>query len=211
MTNHTTSDTRPLYAAAVETATSVVDGVRLDQMDLPTPCGEFSVRTLLGHIVMVLRRVTAVGHGLDPMSVNEDVATDVADTDWSAKWAEEAAQATAAWADGKQLSETIVFPWVSHSGAATLVMYAGELSTHTWDLATATGQSVEWNDDVLAASLASLKGVLPDPKRATAFEAARDNMPPEFRDFPAPFADAVEVPANAPLIDQLIAWSGRQP
>jgi uncharacterized protein (TIGR03086 family) len=211
MTNHTTPDTRPLYAAAVTTATAVVDGVRLDQMNLPTPCGEFTVRTLLGHIVMVLRRVTAVGQGLDPMSVNEEVATDVADTEWSAKWEQAAAEASAAWADGKQLDQTVVFPWVSHSGADTLVMYAGELSTHTWDLATATGQSVDWIDDVLAASLASLKGVLPDPNRATAFEAARENMPPEFRDFAPPFADAVEVPANAPLIDQLIAWSGRQP
>jgi uncharacterized protein (TIGR03086 family) len=214
MTRMTTSlhpDTRPLFATSVETATAVVRGVQTSHLDLATPCADFNVRALLGHMVMVLRRVSAVGRALDPMSIAEDVATDVGDSQWSAAWSAAASDAAEAWADGSQLAATIVFPWVSHSGADTLVMYAAELSTHTWDLAVATGQTVDWNDEVLDASIASVKRILPEPKRASLFEAVRDQMPPEYRDFPPPFADAVDVPAYASRIDRLIAWQGRKP
>jgi uncharacterized protein (TIGR03086 family) len=211
-TSHTTKpDTRPLFATALATATQAVNAVRVDQLDRATDCGEYTVRELLGHMAMVLRRVAVVGQGLDPMTVTEDSVTGVVDSQWSGVWATEAAGATTAWAHGEQLGATIVFPWVTHSGADTLVMYAGELTTHTWDLAKATGQSVSWNDDVLRASLESIQRILPDPNRASTFEAARHQMPPEFRNFAPPFADAVAVADTAPLIDRLVAWTGRQP
>jgi hypothetical protein len=36
-------------------------------------------------------------------------------------------------------------------------------------------------------------------------------MPPALRDFADPFADAVPVSDDAPLIDRLVAWNGRRP
>jgi hypothetical protein len=36
-------------------------------------------------------------------------------------------------------------------------------------------------------------------------------MPPEHREPTDPFADAVPVPDDAPLIDRLVAWNGRRP
>ena len=210
MSTHKT-DTRPLLATAADTAGDVIAAITPDQFARPTPCGTFDVRTLIGHMHMVLRRINAIGNGLDPMSVSEDVATDLSDADLIGTWATESTAAQKAWATGSALDTTIVFPWVTVSGAATLIMYAGELTTHTWDLAKATAQTVEWNDAVIFAALGAITAMLPDPDRATAFEAAREQMPAEFRDFPPPFADAVRVGPDAALIDRLVAWTGRQP
>ncbi len=52
---------------------------------------------------------------------------------------------------------------------------------------------------------------MPGENRAAMFERMRPSMPPELRDFAAPFADAVPVPDGAPLIDRLVAWNGRRP
>ena len=59
------TDPRPLQARAVENARGAVAAVRPEQLTLPTPCTEFDVRALLGHIVAVLHRVAAVGRGED--------------------------------------------------------------------------------------------------------------------------------------------------
>jgi hypothetical protein len=83
---------------------------------------------------------------------------------------------------------------------------------HTWDLATATGQDPEWDDEVVAASLALMQGILPPADaRTRAYEEAAANMPEGRRAFRPPFGPAVEVPATASPIDQLVAWTGRRP
>src|SRR4051795_1587604 len=52
-------DPRPAFATAVATAVDAMSAVRPDQLAAPTPCTEFDVRTLLGHLLSVLRRVAA--------------------------------------------------------------------------------------------------------------------------------------------------------
>ena len=41
------------------------------------------------------------------------------------------------------------------------------------------------------------------------FAEAKAHMPPDFRDWSDPFADAVPVPDDAPLVDRLVAYNGR--
>lgn len=36
-------------------------------------------------------------------------------------------------------------------------------------------------------------------------------MPPDMADFPAPFAEPVDVPADAATIDRAVAYNGRNP
>jgi uncharacterized protein (TIGR03086 family) len=86
-------------------------------------------------------------------------------------------------------------PFGTLPGAAALASYTGEVLTHTWDLAVATGQTPAWDDEVLTVGLAAIRGKLPTADR-----------PPQ-----VPFADAVPVPADAPLIDRLVGWQGRDP
>src|SRR4051794_5368167 len=64
-----TTDPRPAFAGAVALAVDTAAAVRPDQLDRPTPCPEYDVRALLGHLLSVLRRVAAVGRGAPPISV----------------------------------------------------------------------------------------------------------------------------------------------
>ena len=50
------TDPRSYYDRALRWAQGLVAGVRTDQLDRPTPCSEFDVRALLGHLVATVDR-----------------------------------------------------------------------------------------------------------------------------------------------------------
>jgi uncharacterized protein (TIGR03086 family) len=188
------TDPRPLFARAVETAVACVTAVRPDQLDAPTPCTDYDVRHLLGHLVAVLDRVAAVGRGEDPFSVPL-VVEGLPDDGWPAAAATAAERAADVWADDTVLERIMRLPFGTLPGAAALASYVGEVTTHTWDLAVATAQSPGWNPDVLTVALAAVQSKLPTAERGAGI----------------PFADAVPVTDGAPLVDQLVGWQGRDP
>jgi len=203
-------DPRAVFGRAHATARTVLDGIGPDQFEAPTPCTEFDVRTLAGHLLAVAQRVRNVGRGESPFSVPE-VVEGVADDGWVAAWDETGAGVAEAWADDATLERMVELPWATLPGSATLIMWSNELSVHTWDLAIATGQTPDFDPAVLELSLAAMQIGLPAEGRTEAFEAVRANMPEGEEDFTPPFAAAVEVPEDAPLIDRLVAWNGRDP
>src|SRR5689334_334864 len=146
------TDPRAVFARAADTGRAVVAAVTPDQLDQPTPCDDFDVRTVMGHLVEVLRRIAALGRGDDPFGVD----TTVADDQFLAAWDAAAREVQAAWADDATLQKTCVLPWATMDGAQTLAAFTSELTTHTWDLAVATGQRPAWDDRVLAVSLTAI-------------------------------------------------------
>jgi uncharacterized protein (TIGR03086 family) len=188
-------DPRVIFAKAVALAGAVIGATRSDQLDNRTPYSDFRVRGLLGHLVTALEHVAAVGRGHDPYG-GPVVVRDVPDDGWLRAWIDAAHEARAAWSDDATLTRIVRLPWAEQSGAATLAGYVNEVSVHTWDLATATGRRPEWNSRVLEVALDAIRQVLPAEGRG---------------DRGAPFADPTEVPADAPLIDRLVAWNGRRP
>ncbi|MET8682359.1 TIGR03086 family metal-binding protein [Streptomyces sp. NPDC004647] len=187
-------DPRPGFMRAVALAGRTLAGVRPDGFDEPTPCTEFTVRQLSNHLVSVLRRVAVVGRGEDPFSV-PPVADDVADGDWSTAWEAAARDVEAVWSEPAVLNRPLRLPFATLPGGIALVVYTTEVTVHTWDLATATGQRPAWDPAVLAVSLGAM----------------RRAVPAEPRGGQVPFAAVVNVPADAPDIEQLVAWYGRQP
>lgn len=135
----------------------------------------------------------------------------VADDGWLNAWRSAAHEVQAAWTDPAVLDRIVVLPWSQVSGRQTLCGYLNEICVHSWDLAVATGQSVAWDDEVLALALGAIQLILPARDRAALIAAAAEAMPPEARGFPPPFAEAIEVAPDAPVIDRLVAWNGRQP
>jgi uncharacterized protein (TIGR03086 family) len=208
-TSDTGDDPRPLFARAVDLGGSVVDAVRPDQLARPTPCSDLDVRGLLDHLITVLERVTALGRGDDPFDLSP--RGEVADDGWGAAWRHAARAARSAWTDDAALARTVRLPWATMPGAATLLSYLGEVTVHTWDLATATGQRPEWDGTVVGAAYQAYVRSLPPAGRAGMVQGIRDQLPPELRDEPSPFADPVEVADGAPVIDRLVAWTGRRP
>lgn len=204
-TGHDRIDPRLLLDRALSTGGFVIAGVRHDQLTDPTPCTEMDVRAMLGHLVGVLDRITALGHGEDPFAVTETPATDDA---WAEAWTTSAGCAAAAWRDDAVLDAPMVLPWIQGSGGDVLTSYLSELTVHTWDLATATGQRPDWDDDVIAAALGA-GDILPAENRRALFEQISTAM--GLDDVAMPFAERVPVPDDAPAIDRLVAWNGRDP
>jgi uncharacterized protein (TIGR03086 family) len=163
------------------------------------------VRVMLGHLVGVLDRIAALGNDDDPFSVIE---TPTPDDDWSDTWARASTRATDAWCDDAVLDRPMALPWIQGDGAEVLTSYFSELTVHTWDLATATGQHPDWDDAVVAAALDARK-ILPAENRRAVFEQISAAM--GLDEVAVPFAEAVPVPGDAPDIDRLVAWNGRDP
>jgi len=206
----TLADPRPAFAKAVALAGVTIAAVQPEQLANPTPCGTFDVRLLLGHLLGVLDRVAVVGHNIEnPFARPEEL--EPADGDWVAAWRRLEQEAHAAWADPAALTRPTMLPWAAESGSLALRSYVAELTTHTWDLAQATGQQPAWDDAVLAVSLDVMREILPAAGRAEMFDAMRSTMPEEMRNGADPFQAAVPVAADAALIDQLVAHVGRRP
>ena len=203
-------DPRTVFAKAVGLAGWVIEATTPDQLDLPTPCQALDVRGLLGHLTDVMERVRRIGAGEDPMG-NEllDVST-VADDAWFDLFRSRAHAVQDAWTDPAALERTVALPWATTSGAGMLANYTSELTVHTWDLATATDQHPQWDDEVIAVGFGAISRGLPVDGRQARFDQIVAGLPAELRP-PPPFGEAVEVPDDASAIDQLVAWTGRRP
>ncbi len=201
-------DPRAHLATAVRIVRPIMAAVTPDQWELPTPCGEMAVQDLLGHLVMVVRRIASAGRGddLSTWSVDSD---DVPPGAWLAAVEEAAHDVQASWPDDV-LDRPTPVPWGVFSGAQVAEIYVNELCVHSWDLAQATGQEVAWDEATLGCALEAIHFQLPEADRTAQWEAAKAYLPPGVP-WEAPFANAVDVADDAPLIDRLVAWNGRTP
>ena len=197
----TLADPRANFAKAVAIGRQVIEGIRPDQFDNPTPCREYDVRQLAGHVLAVLNRIAVVGATGDFSSTPRTI-DDVADTALVPAYQEFADRIEGAWSDDAVLAKLMTLPWGQLPGAITMMIYINEVSVHTWDLATATAQQPNWDDDVLQMAYAAITRGLPAQGRQG------DGTDPELV---APFDKVVPVADDAPLIDRLVAWNGRKP
>lgn len=207
---HTTADPRLQFVAAVDIATPIIAGVRPNQFDLPSPCHNYDVKGLLDHLVFVLHRVATLGRGEEAFAPGSLGDASIAHGEHEADWLAAADAVDDVWSDDELLHTEIVLPWATMTGADMLAMYVSEITTHTWDIATATGQHVKWDDAVCQLALDAMHRDLPMADRTPMWDEFKANAPANFQ-FDAPFANAVAVGSDAPLIDQLVAWTGRQP
>ena len=199
-------DPRPILDRAIATGGVVIAGFRPKQLTDPTPCSDMNVRTLLTHFIGVLDRIAALGNGEDFFAVSE---ANVPDDRWADAWKESGRRATDAWTDDAVLERPMALPWIQGSGAEVLATYVSELTVHTWDLATATGQQPEWDDTVVTAALEAARQILPAENRRALYEEISIAM--GLDEVAVPFAEAIPIPDDAPAIDRLVAWNGRDP
>jgi uncharacterized protein (TIGR03086 family) len=190
MTNPET-DPRTRYGAALDWAAGLAATVRPDQLDLPTPCPEYDVRTMLGHLITTVRRMIATAEGRSPLDVPV-VTTDVPDAELAGTYAADAKRALDAWSDEAMLDQLVTVAWGRIPGRGALGGYTSETLVHGWDLAVATGQDCE-----------------ADPALATAILAvAQQAIPAEPRGGHMPFEPPVEPAPTAGPTERLANWSG---
>jgi uncharacterized protein (TIGR03086 family) len=167
-------------------AHDVVAGVRPDQYDDKTPCTEWSVRDLLEHMIGAVEGLGAAASGRspEPFTLSADPASQFHDA---------ATSAMVGWRTPGVLDRIVDAgpgPMPGHALASINLL---DTATHTWDLATATGQP----------------SALPDDLAATALEASRSIITAEVR--PGRFGPEVPAPAGATPTEALVAFLGRTP
>ncbi|HWN36577.1 MAG TPA: TIGR03086 family metal-binding protein [Pseudonocardia sp.] len=188
-----TLDPRPLYQRALSWVHDLADGVRPDQLTGPTPCPEFDVRALLGHLVATVERARVIGEGGDPFAVPR-VVTGLADLAWAPAYAEATATMWTVWSDERRLDASVTAPWGTIPGRAAMLGYLNETLVHGWDLAVATGQPPEADADLASTALALAPRVIPAEPRGGH----------------TPFAPVVEPAPGAGPTERLANWSGHR-
>ena len=169
-----------------EYAHRVIAGVSVQHYDDKTPCTEWTVRDLLEHMIGVVAGLGAAAAGTAPRRF--ELAPDPA-----AQFQAAAASNLAAWRTPGAIDRVVDFGPGPMPGTAVASINLLDIATHSWDLATATGQPSALPDDVARAAL----------------EASLATITPEIR--PGRFAPAVTVPADASPTDRLVAFLGRTP
>jgi uncharacterized protein (TIGR03086 family) len=184
-----------LLARALDEVGRLIAGTRGEQADLPTPCASWTVGQLAGHVMSDLDNfATAVRGGKPDWSRPPASPGD----DWPALFAARRSDLDDAWA-GADLTARV--PTMTGADAPLLSradQQIAELAVHGWDLARATGQRSELDGAVAEHGLGW----------------ARRNLKPEFRgreDEHKAFGPEVPIAADAPALDRLAAWFGRDP
>jgi uncharacterized protein (TIGR03086 family) len=181
-------------SAAVQ---ALVDGVAPDQWTAPTPCADWNVRQLLHHLTNgnVIFAMIATGERPAGPITPEERAVDYLGDDPAAGFRAVGKRMHDAFLTPGFLDGRFETPFMGEQPGTTIVhMRINEMLIHGWDLARATGQPADLPDDLAEGALKQWQTRLGD--------RPRDAMP---------FDDPKPVPADAPAIDRLAAYLGRQP
>lgn len=177
--------------AGINQARPVIAGAGLSSYADPTPCPDWDVRAVIQHMLGALTMFRDVANEgtADPTLFERDLigssALDAFDT--------VAKEALAAW-QAKGLDGTANLPFGEFPAMFALQLPAMDMVVHAWDLATATGQHVDWDQDLIEETLEFVNSTF-----------GADEMRGD--DFQPP----VPVPDDAPTIDRLVGFLGRQP
>ncbi|MEU6184257.1 TIGR03086 family metal-binding protein [Streptomyces coeruleorubidus] len=194
MTTELTRDPRPIFARALDQAEKQVAAVSHDELSNRTPCADYDVRALLGHLVSVLHKLARVGTGGDARGV-PDVIDGIADDGWASAFTRARSEVERVWADDERLDRMVELPWATLPGRDALEAYTHEFTAHSWDLAHATRRLAELDPDLAAQAL----------------EAFSKFAPPEERTEQGPFGPVVPMPDDADVYTRLAAYLGRRP
>ena len=151
MTNPITAQTRDLYRRASDTFGANVHRVQPDQWDLPTPCTEWDVRTLVNHVVGENRWAVPLFGGGTIAEVGDRFDGDLLGADPVAMWDESAAEALSVVDEMGAMERTVHLSFGDFPGREYAMQLFADLLVHGWDLARATGQDGTLDPELVAA------------------------------------------------------------
>ncbi|HEY9289887.1 MAG TPA: TIGR03086 family metal-binding protein [Microlunatus sp.] len=190
MNQQTFPDLRSELARAQGWVQSLISGVTPDQLDRPTPCPDFDVRALIGHLYTGADRVAVMAEGGDALSI--PVISELPEVDLAGSYHQKAAAAQRAWQLG-DLAGVVRAPFGEVPATEAIGNYLCEALAHGWDLAVATGQPAEADQDLAEVAL----------------QVSRRRLPAERRGGPIPFGPVVESAPGATPTERFVNWTGR--
>jgi uncharacterized protein (TIGR03086 family) len=174
-------DLLDLYEGASVWAAEKVDGAA-GQLDAPTPCEEWDVRTLLNHMIDTQRYFAGSARGEDVARPSPQPPEILGD-DPVAEFDRARAETALAFSRPGVIEKT---------GPALGIAFTEQL-LHGWDVAQATGQDTTMPDGLPEAAYEMIHGRFTDEQRKGVFK-------PE-----------IDVGPDASAQDRLLAYTGRAP
>ncbi len=182
---------------ATDVMAALVESVRDEQLTAPTPCPELTVGDLLDHIDGLSLAFTAAATKTPPAGGSQPPSADVArlGTDWRTRIPQRLTALAGAW------REETAWHGMTQAGGLDLpadiagAVAVDEIVVHGWDLAVATGQNFRCTPELLGAAYGFAKSSADQNPHGT----------------PGLFGPPVTVPDSAPLLEQLLGLTGRDP
>jgi uncharacterized protein (TIGR03086 family) len=168
-----------------------------DQLGAPTPSG-IPVAGMLDHVggLAVAFAAAATKELGSTTSTPPAPDADRLGTAWRTEIPRALTALAQAWTDPAAWEGMTQVGGVTLPGKIAGQVALDEVVLHAWDLARATGQPYQQDPETLEACLAAMAGMYPPD----ALDARKGIFEPP-----------VPVPADAPLVDRVVAYSGRDP
>ncbi|MET7693581.1 TIGR03086 family metal-binding protein [Streptomyces sp. NPDC005483] len=186
-----TLDLGPQTQVIARLAEAVTD----DQLGNATPCPQYMVRNILGHLLHLsaaFRDAARKDLGATTDTPPTDSVPDIG-PGWREELPKVLDELAEAWRDPAAWTGMTRAGGVDLPAEIAAAVAVDELVVHGWDLARATGQSYDPDPAALAASYAFLQACADAPSRD------------------AIFGPVVPVPQDASLLDRALGLSGRDP
>ncbi|USX52842.1 TIGR03086 family metal-binding protein [Lentzea sp. HUAS12] len=182
-----------VYEESLRTFDRLVHRIRDDQWDASTPCTEWSVRDVVNHLVSEALWVPHVLAGQTMAAVGDRYDGDVLGDDPVGAWERASAAAHAAWTVPGATTWTVHLSFGETPAVHYCWQMACDLALHAWDVASGIGAAqpipepvAEVLVNVTASRLRSVQGS-------------------------AIIGPGVPVPDDAPAVDRLLGFAGRDP
>lgn len=177
--------------AALQNTTRLVQGIADDQWENTTPCEKWNVRQLVTHTAGVMANFANGAANQPPVGDPDDFDLGA---DPGATMAELSAKNVAAWVERGELESNISLGENEFPGAVGFNINMLDAYVHGWDIAQATGQQAELDDELCGMLLEFSRGLIPEaPREGDAFHAV------------------VPTAADAASRHALLGYLGRQP
>jgi uncharacterized protein (TIGR03086 family) len=180
---------------ATRTLTQIVERVRDDQLDAPTPCTEAALGDLLDHVDTLSQAFTAAATKTATAAGRSPADASRLGPDWRTRIPERLATLAAAWRDPQAWMGMTRAGGIDMPAEIAGVVALDEVILHGWDIAVAGGQFFDCDEALLQAAYGFVQSAVAQNPGGT----------------PGLFGPPVAVPDEAPLLDRLLGLSGRDP
>lgn len=185
-----------LLERALSQAAAVVGAAAGADPAAPTPCRSWTVDQLTRHMINDLTQFAlAVEGGPATPAPTPALTSPEPDADHATLFHDGVTRLLAAWR-AHDPAASVGMAMGTVPAAFAMSLHTTEFAVHAWDLATATGQTPAWDDEVAEAALAF----------------GHASMQPEYRgseDEDKSFAPEVPAPAGATTYERMAAFFGR--
>lgn len=189
--NNDNSDILFLLEQAIATVGPEVASVGASDHGRSTPCKDFNLGTLVAHLIGGMRGFADVGEG---KPLNFDADPDVTKDVLAHEFHEAADRLVAAFRAPGILDRTFEMPWGPTTGMQLIGFELIELVVHGWDICRSLDQPATFSNDIVTAALTGARMWVDESVRT-----------------PQLFGPEVPVAEEAPILDRLVGFLGRNP